>query len=680
MGRTGRARDGKIIVLAAEGKEEGNWKSAKNTYHEVQNAIVSGRVFELFVDGERMVPQGVSPAPDFQEIKAESVSKDIFLMGYDNRLSRQIAADEKARRKREREQAKKLPKNAKLGFTKASELSKKPSSADLLAAREKAALLTSEETNYLRERWAKSSEEDKIRPVAIDPQHFKASASAGPFKFASHSARYRRLEADKSRCDDLLFDYGAWHDTMAQSFRPDLIEVTRPCRRPGEHKSLRPVRYPDDVPCSLPPPSAMPASLFLSDDDDAELPTVSQLFAQRRARLSSGNNTAPPRDRSPSVEVVQTSSTSRRSPPKGRKERSPSVVILESSGQRAPDKAPSSTPPPAASPPAVENASLQDQLVQQRSKPRFTQEAAAAALGGQNSHDDEDEFSFFSFDADALRACDDAAAAQLAHRAATPPSPVAIPQQRAPTPDAVADASSAGRDENEEAALMPPPLPPTKDLHSTLTTPQSGVVRRPYKRKQPGALVQSAKDGVASSPMVPARGRLRRGERPFGGQEAESDEGDTAQGPRERKVKRKKRRIGFDDAKAVGIFDTEAVHSSASGSGSASEGYASENSEDRQFVASDQSQMDSPGMDQIYRDSIRSQALPAGFGPASHRFAPGGARARFGGGGGGGLAAIPSPVSERSGPPSSWSYGSFVVPDEEDVSFESSSMPPSRVN
>lgn len=78
---------------------------------------------------------------------------------------------------------------------------------------------------------------------------------------------------------------------------------------------------------------------------------------------------------------------------------------------------------------------------------------------------------------------------------------------------------------------------------------------------------------------------------------------------------KKKLKLTHKQASKFGIFDLEAVNSSASGSELSSEGYSSENSIDRDFIATtfQEEEDDSGAQAQFYRDSLATQA-PPGFG------------------------------------------------------------------
>lgn len=64
MGRTGRKREGRILTLLTEGKEESNYKATQNQYKAVQKAITNqGKSFELWRESPRMIPNGMKHPP-----------------------------------------------------------------------------------------------------------------------------------------------------------------------------------------------------------------------------------------------------------------------------------------------------------------------------------------------------------------------------------------------------------------------------------------------------------------------------------------------------------------------------------------------------------------------------------------------------------------------------------------
>ena len=63
MGRTGRKRDGRIVVLVTEGLEERNYNQSLYNKKVIHNAILDKEKLDhvLFTDAPRMVPLGIEP-------------------------------------------------------------------------------------------------------------------------------------------------------------------------------------------------------------------------------------------------------------------------------------------------------------------------------------------------------------------------------------------------------------------------------------------------------------------------------------------------------------------------------------------------------------------------------------------------------------------------------------------
>lgn len=70
MGRTGRKRDGHVLVLLSQGKEEENYKRAWDDYRFIQGEIESGNKFIYQHDqSPRILPRDIVPAVDKQHIE-----------------------------------------------------------------------------------------------------------------------------------------------------------------------------------------------------------------------------------------------------------------------------------------------------------------------------------------------------------------------------------------------------------------------------------------------------------------------------------------------------------------------------------------------------------------------------------------------------------------------------------
>ena len=95
------------------GIEEHNWAKANEKYKDVQNAIVSGKLFELYADCQRLVPADIKPVADKVQLEIEPFDPE--KMG--------IGAKRAASSKRKREETDNLDLFT-AGFQKASQLKK----------------------------------------------------------------------------------------------------------------------------------------------------------------------------------------------------------------------------------------------------------------------------------------------------------------------------------------------------------------------------------------------------------------------------------------------------------------------------------------------------------------------------------------------------------------------------
>jgi ATP-dependent DNA helicase MPH1 len=70
MGRTGRKRAGKVVLLQMEGKEENDWLKAKDSYQHMQKEIANGDKFIFHEDrSRRILPRDVIPVVDKREVE-----------------------------------------------------------------------------------------------------------------------------------------------------------------------------------------------------------------------------------------------------------------------------------------------------------------------------------------------------------------------------------------------------------------------------------------------------------------------------------------------------------------------------------------------------------------------------------------------------------------------------------
>lgn len=68
IGRTGRMRDGRVVVLMSAGREENNWMQSKESYKNVQRLVRTANTIELYTDVTRLVPSHIKPEPVMCEV------------------------------------------------------------------------------------------------------------------------------------------------------------------------------------------------------------------------------------------------------------------------------------------------------------------------------------------------------------------------------------------------------------------------------------------------------------------------------------------------------------------------------------------------------------------------------------------------------------------------------------
>ncbi|KAF5368364.1 hypothetical protein D9758_002380 [Tetrapyrgos nigripes] len=119
LGRTGRKRDGTVHLLLAEGREEQNMDKAKASHKEVQKTIVRGDHLELYADVERLLPDNIQPqclekVMEIQEYVQEEGKK---------RTTKEDGGSKRApKRKRNDDIGRNIPMGASTGFVTVSQL------------------------------------------------------------------------------------------------------------------------------------------------------------------------------------------------------------------------------------------------------------------------------------------------------------------------------------------------------------------------------------------------------------------------------------------------------------------------------------------------------------------------------------------------------------------------------
>ncbi|KAJ1032448.1 hypothetical protein NDA16_000472 [Ustilago loliicola] len=123
IGRTGRKREGKIVVLMSEGREQYNWQHSKENYKAVQKEVDSRLYVELFDDVDRMVPEGISPQPVLKEVEQPEFDPSMVTDGKTIARATRAKKDPKPKKDPKRN----MPEGGNIieGFRKASTLTKR---------------------------------------------------------------------------------------------------------------------------------------------------------------------------------------------------------------------------------------------------------------------------------------------------------------------------------------------------------------------------------------------------------------------------------------------------------------------------------------------------------------------------------------------------------------------------
>jgi ATP-dependent DNA helicase MPH1 len=116
VGRTGRKRQGRIVVLMSEGPEEKNWQQSKDQYKTIQHDIIKGVNLSLYDDVDRLVPPDIT-----SEVRFEDVDQPPF----EPSMIRDAAKKKRGeKRKRNSDPLRNVPQGALTGFITVSRMRK----------------------------------------------------------------------------------------------------------------------------------------------------------------------------------------------------------------------------------------------------------------------------------------------------------------------------------------------------------------------------------------------------------------------------------------------------------------------------------------------------------------------------------------------------------------------------
>ena len=216
MGRTGRKRQGRVVFLCTEGKEERDHIRSQDNYEKIQQKIAAGNEFEFDLDNSpRILPREIQPDCIKQEIIPPNETPDDLELKLDRR---------KKLPKRQKDWT--LPENTETGFIRASTLGKR-----------------------------KRQTTTDVEPAFVDPDTLRS-----PFMSESEEERVRRLRVHVSptpRRIDIL-DTKSTGSVPASSVRKRLVRTRKAMR----NSKPRETRYEEDDFADL---NSTPPNLFATE-------------------------------------------------------------------------------------------------------------------------------------------------------------------------------------------------------------------------------------------------------------------------------------------------------------------------------------------------------------------------------------------------------------------------------
>ena len=651
IGRTGRARQGRIVVLMSEGREERNvrshscpvetsklnfiiqWDKAKDKHEDVLQAIIGGKRFECYSDCERLVPAGIQPTPDERVIEIpEQLPTDVKKRG---RMTKRTTEGEGETKKRKKEKVMQLPDDVETGFKKASALSPPKTKEQKLEDRCTAALLSVEQSEELRERWRKP----ELR--VGDFPSFSGSITKAPGLLVKASS-YRLKICNILDLGEEFFTnvstLGDWKKTAHNAFDPERVHwwasaslgtgsrPYRPCRKPTRTTRLESSRQvvdlseddassQKDVDLSpLPSPTAKVLSIPSPGGSPIEpkkgnlsSPSGSTELVFAIPQPTSSLDSA----RSESVHAVDFSvaEPTAASPPRNNSRSSSLVIDLDSDE----DSREVIIRPKVLTAPKLVDSKDEDieylgrlSEVKARSSPSFRNPSGNIPFVAKGSSNISSEGTR-PIDNDQL-IVEPGISGRALSRGTSGITDFEINESDWQAIDKVVE-QRLNKPQPNDAELMPPPKLPLKHpAHSNQTSQasfdesqESSLPLAAHRGRRAPAIIHSS-----SSQDVPIVGKGKRKAQIPIHESPATDEPKEGAIPVPKK-KLKKGNLPMTKNKN-GIFDIEAVNSDESKEAS-SESYATEDSSDRAFVANETSEDANEGVSMMnfYRDSLMSQ-------------------------------------------------------------------------
>lgn len=183
VGRTGRKRDGRIVVLMSEGPESSIWQKSKDTYKGVQQTINAGHSVTLFDDVPRLIPPSIRPVATFEELDQPDFRPE-FIGRKATLSAKPVRVTEKAKRRKERltDVKRNAPEGALMGFLRASSLTSRKGKGRLQEGDDEALDDAAEDSlaqNPQKDLSDDSDDEALERGLKFDRTHVKDASDEG---------------------------------------------------------------------------------------------------------------------------------------------------------------------------------------------------------------------------------------------------------------------------------------------------------------------------------------------------------------------------------------------------------------------------------------------------------------------------------------------------------------------
>ena len=178
MGRTGRQRAGKIVLLLMRGKEEDNYQKAKDNYAHMQSLICEGSRFDFRYD----LSSRIVPLDAYQEMQVDKRAVDIPI---ENTQNPSLPEPKKSKKPRKPPKKFHMPDNVETGFQKASHIGQTRIESAFTKTKSRTKPVGPQETDYI---------------VSVPPLHSVLLSKAEMYQFTT---RFKAMPSDVNATEEI---------------------------------------------------------------------------------------------------------------------------------------------------------------------------------------------------------------------------------------------------------------------------------------------------------------------------------------------------------------------------------------------------------------------------------------------------------------------------------------------